>query len=155
MASRNTRAMAQNFTRKQSEDTVFQRYTAGPTSLITSSMNKTELGKKGEQIAKIFLEGKGYKIVELNFKIRGGEIDIVAIDGQTLVYVEVKTRTTFEFGRPEESVTRQKIKFLVRAAKFYRNSRRNLPDLERIDVISIDLSNPQKVLAKHIKNASF
>lgn len=120
-------------------------------------MNKTALGKKGEEIAARFLEGKGFKIVETNFRIRGGEIDIVAIDQDTLVYAEVKTRTSFEFGRPEESVTRQKIKFLVRAAKFYRNNRRhlNLPQLERIDVVAVDLSNFSKALVKHIKNASF
>lgn len=118
-------------------------------------MNKTALGKKGEEIAVRFLRSKGFKIIETNFRIRGGEIDIVAVDRDTLVYAEVKTRTSFEFGHPEESVTRRKIKFLVRAAKFYRNSRKNLPDLERIDVIAIDLSNPQKALVKHIQNVSF
>lgn len=117
-------------------------------------MNKTALGKKGEEIAVKFLTGKGYKIVELNYRIRGGEIDIVATDQNTLVYVEVKTRTTDEFGPPEESVTPRKIKFLERTTKFYRNSRQNLPQLERIDVISIDLSNPQKALIRQIKNVT-
>lgn len=118
-------------------------------------MNKTALGKIGEEIAAKFLKTKGFKIVETNYRIRGGEIDIVALDSQTLVYVEVKTRTSFEFGYPEESVTPWKIKHLVRSAKFYRNSRQNLPDLERIDVITVDLSNPQKALVKHIKNVTF
>jgi putative endonuclease len=118
-------------------------------------MNKTALGKKGEEIAERFLIQKGFKIIEKNYRIRGGEIDIVAIDGDTVVYVEVKTRTTDEFGYPEESITPRKIKFLVRTAKFYRNSRKNLPDLERIDVISIDFSNPAQALIKHIKNAGF
>ena len=114
-------------------------------------MNNTALGKKGEEIAAKFLKTKGFKIIESNFRIRGGEIDIVAVDNKTLVYVEVKTRTTEEFGKPEESVTQRKIKFLERAAKFYKNSRQNLPDLERIDVIAIDFSNPSQALVKHIK----
>lgn len=117
-------------------------------------MNKTALGKKGEEIAERFLIQKGYKIIELNYRIRGGEIDIVAIDKDSLVYFEVKTRTSDEFGSPEESVTPRKIKHLVKTAKFYRNSRKNLPDLERIDVISIDFSNPNKALVRHIQNVT-
>lgn len=117
-------------------------------------MNKTALGKKGEEIAERFLIQKGYKIVELNYRIRGGEIDIVATDQNTLVYVEVKTRTSDEFGLPEESVTPRKIKFLIRTTRFYRNSRHNLPQLERIDVISIDISNPNKALVRHIQNVT-
>lgn len=124
------------------------------TSIFTY-MNRTVLGKKGEKIAVRFLKAKGFKIVETNYRIRGGEIDIVAIDQETLVYIEVKTRTSDEFGSPEESITPRKIKYLMRTAKFYRNSRKNLPDLERIDVISIDLSNPTQALIKHIKNAGF
>ncbi len=117
-------------------------------------MNKTALGKKGEEIAEKFLIQKGFKIIEKNFRIRGGEIDIVAADKNTLVYVEVKTRTSNEFGLPEESVTPRKIKFLIRTVKFYRNSRKDLPMLERIDVISIDLSNPHKALVRHIQNVT-
>lgn len=117
-------------------------------------MNKTALGKKGEEIAVKFLKTKGFKIVETNYRIRGGEIDIVAIEQDALVYVEVKTRTSNEFGYPEESITPRKIKYLVRTAKFYRNSKKNLPELERIDVISIDLSNPQKALVRHIRNVT-
>lgn len=117
-------------------------------------MNKTALGKKGEEMAVKFLKTKGFKIVETNFRIRGGEIDIVAIDKDALVYVEVKTRSSDFFGKPEESVTPYKIRHLERTAKFYRNSRRNLPELERIDVISIDFSNPAQALVRHIRNVT-
>lgn len=117
-------------------------------------MNTTAQGNYGEELACHFLKEQGYKIIERNFRIRGGEIDIVALDGQTLVYVEVKTRTQKIFGTPEESVTFHKIRFLQRAAKFYRNSRRNLPQLERIDVLSIDLE-PKVPHFKLIKNAEF
>ena len=118
-------------------------------------MNNLNLGKKGEEIAAKFLKAKGFKIIETNFRIRGGEIDIIAVEDQTLVYVEVKTRTTNQFGSPEEAVTPNKIKFLKRSAKFYRNARKNLPDLERIDVISIDFSKSKTALVKHIKNITF
>lgn len=118
-------------------------------------MDKTSLGKVGEDIACQFLKKNGYKIIERNFRIRGGEIDIIALDADTLVYVEVKTRTTQAFGLPYESVTRPKIRFLERAAKFYRNSRNNLPSLERIDVVSIDLASFQEPKIELIKNAAF
>ncbi len=116
-------------------------------------MNKTTLGKYGEDLACDFLKKSGYKIIECNFRIRGGEIDIIALDKNTLVYVEVKTRSSHQFGLPEESVTYHKLKFLERASKFYRLQRTNLPDLERIDVVSVDLIGGKPKI-KLIKNAS-
>lgn len=111
-------------------------------------------GKQGEDLAYEFLKKQGYKIIERNFRIRGGEIDIIAIDEKTLVYVEVKTRTSHQFGLPEESITYYKIKFLERAAKFYRNNRKNLilPALERIDFVGVDVS-AGKPKVNLIKNA--
>ena len=117
-------------------------------------MTKVSFGKYGEGLASKFLQRKGYQIIERNFRIRGGEIDIVAIDGETLVYVEVKTRTSRKFGRPEEAVTIHKLNFLKRAAKFYRNNRRNLPSLERIDVVTVDLIDFNHPVFKLFKNAS-
>ncbi len=116
-------------------------------------MNKTLLGKYGEDLAVAFLKKQGYVILERNFRIRGGEIDIVALDGQVLTYVEVKTRSSHQFGLPEESVTYHKIKFLKRASKFYRASRKNLPEQERIDVLAVDLSAMDPTF-NLIKNAS-
>lgn len=118
-------------------------------------MKRSVLGKLGEDLAVKHLSGIGYKIIERNFRIRGGEIDIIALDGSTLVYVEVKTRSSHQFGLPEEAVNPRKLKFLARAAKFYRNNRKylKLPELERIDVLAVDLlkSEPEFRL---IKNAS-
>lgn len=116
-------------------------------------MNKTAFGKFGEDLACEYLKNQGYKIIDRNFRIRGGEIDIIAIDNNTTVYIEVKTRSSHEFGLPEESVTYHKLKFLERAAKFYRSNHKHLPELERIDVLSVDLSekDPHYNL---IKNAS-
>ena len=69
--------------------------------------------------------------------------------------MEVKTRSTYQFGRPEEAATPWKIKFLERVAKFYRNSRKNLPLQERIDVVAIDLTESEKPKFNLIKNAGF
>ncbi len=118
-------------------------------------MNKTALGRLGEELAAKFLKKLGYKIIEKNFRIRGGEIDVIALDGNILVYVEVKTRTSHRFGLPEESVTPAKINFLIRAAKFYRANRSNLPVQERIDVVTVDFTNSDTPEIKLIKNAGF
>jgi len=112
-------------------------------------------GDIGEELACKYLLQNGYKILERNFRIRGGEIDVIALDGETLAYIEVKTRTSYQFGRPEESITLRKLKFLERAAKFYRIKRKNLiklPDLERIDFVGVDMSD-SKPQIKLIKNA--
>ena len=120
-------------------------------------MNKTKFGKYGEDLAFEFLKKNGYKIIERNFRIRGGEIDIIALDSDCTVYVEVKTRTSRRFGLPEEAVTPWKLRFLARAAKFYRNNRQylKLPLLERIDVVAVDLIDQQSPNLKLIKNAGF
>lgn len=118
-------------------------------------MSKTDFGKYGEDLAVSFLQKHGYKVIERNFRIRGGEIDIVAIFQNTLVIVEVKTRTSHQFGLPEESITSHKLKFLERAAKFLRNARRNLPLAERIDVVTVDFTNRDAPEIKVIKNAGF
>ena len=104
-------------------------------------MNNLPIGKYGEDLACKFLVQIGYRIIERNFRIRGGEIDIIAKDGQTLVYIEVKTRGQKTFGTAEEAVTNFKVRFLKRAAKFYRAKRKNLPQLERIDVVAVDLTS--------------
>jgi len=111
-------------------------------------------GKFGEDLACEFLKKQGYKIIERNYRIRGGEIDIIALDEKTLVYVEVKTRTSHQFGLPEESITYYKMKFLQRAVKFYRANRKNLnlPDAERIDFVGIDVANGESKV-NLIKNA--
>lgn len=101
--------------------------------------------KKGEELACNFLQNKHYTIIERNFHGRYGEIDIIAIDPSvskntpTLVFVEVKTRTTNKFGTPFEAITRWKLQTVLKTAQFYIYSHRNLPDLLRIDAISVEL----------------
>lgn len=118
-------------------------------------MTKLQTGKHGEDLAVDFLQKHDYKIIDRNFRIRGGEIDVIAIESNTLIFIEVKARTTLRFGLPQEAVTKNKIFFLERAAKFYRNanSYKKLPLLERIDVVAIDLTqDPPKI--DLIKNAT-
>lgn len=69
----------------------------------------------------------------------------MAKDSDTLVFVEVKTRYNEKFGRPEESVTSVKIRKIIKAGQFFRNKSRNLPDLERIDVVAIELKSEGKI----------
>lgn len=103
-------------------------------------LRKKLLGKRGEETAVKFLRRKGYQIIERNFSKRYGEIDIVAKEDDTLVFVEVKTRTSGEFGSGLEAITPWKLKALVRSSYFYKMLHPDLPDGMRIDVVSVTLS---------------
>lgn len=113
---------------------------------------KNPIGVLGEKLAARYLQQIGYKILSVNFCIRGGEIDIIAQDKNTVVYIEVKTRSSNAFGSPEEAVNYYKLKFIERASKFYRLKHPGLPPAERIDVIAINRANNK---LRHIKNAGF
>jgi len=78
-----------------------------------------ELGKKGEQLAVNYLINKGYKIVERNWRFQKAEIDIIATKDKILISVEVKTRSTNDFGNPQDFVTPKKIKLMVSAMNEY------------------------------------
>ncbi len=111
-------------------------------------------GNYGEDLACEYLRKQGYKILERNYRIRGGEIDIVAMDGETLVFVEVKARWSHEYGLPAESVTAWKIKYLVKTAQFYVLKIGWGNKEYRLDFISIDFAddqnNPRIELIKNI-----
>jgi len=104
------------------------------------------LGKKGEEIAVSYLREKGYKICETNFYTHWGEIDIVAEEDNSLVFVEVKTRYGTDYGYPEEAVNFYKIRTLERAANWYLLEKEIKEGLYRIDVVSIILGENDKVL---------
>lgn len=99
-----------------------------------------DIGKRGEDFAANFLRKKGYRIIERNFKKRYGEIDIVARDKDILVFVEVKTRKSTEFGSPLEAITPWKLKALVRSCYYYKSIHPEFPEALRIDLVAIDLS---------------
>lgn len=105
-------------------------------------------GDHGEEVAEQYLIGRGYTIVSRNFTIRGGEIDRVVRTGDTLVFVEVKTRTGEAFGRGEESLTRAKKQALRRAIRHYlthENSRSpHSTSSYRVDLIDILLSRDHR-----------
>lgn len=114
-------------------------------------MNKIELGQKGEIEAHKYLDRLGYFIVARNFKCTYGEIDIIAIDKNELVFVEVKTRCSKKYGEAREAVDRHKKKHIKKAATFYIYKNRLENRFVRFDVIEIYLKD-EKFNIKHIKN---
>jgi putative endonuclease len=101
-------------------------------------MKRHRIGAWGEEIARQYLETKGYRILARNWRTQEGEVDLVAQDGETIVFVEVKTRTSKEFGWPEESITVTKRRRLQRSAMAYLSDQDLIDILWRIDVIAID-----------------
>lgn len=95
-----------------------------------------KLGEKGEVLAAKFLNKEGYKIVSQNYRTHVGEIDIIAIDGETLVFIEVKTRESIEYGMPFEAVNRSKRRKISGAALLYLKKLKDIPPC-RFDVVSI------------------
>lgn len=114
-------------------------------------MSKIKIGQSGEKLAGDFLKKQGFKILETNFKSKFGEIDIIALEKDILVFVEVKTRTSRAFGLPEEAINKRKIDHIVRASRYYRTVRKNLPQSERIDVVALEMGdNPRIELFRNI-----
>lgn len=110
-----------------------------------------DVGREGEALAANFLQQKGYEIVDRNWRYGPKEIDIVARDGDTMVFVEVKTRSTLAFELPQEAVTKKKMKNLVEAADAYLIQ--NNIDLEgRFDIVAVLNGNPPKVI-EHLEGA--
>jgi putative endonuclease len=95
------------------------------------------LGKRGERLAAKWLTKRGYKIVAKSVKELGGEIDLVARQGPTWVFVEVKTRTTADLGEPWEAVGAVKEKRIAQAARLFLHRRKIREVPTRFDVISI------------------
>lgn len=111
-------------------------------------------GKLGEDLATEFLKKQGYKILERNFRKGYGEIDIIAIDHDVLVFVEVKTRTSDAFGAPSEAIGYYKMQTLTRGAYFYKSLHPELPEALRIDAVSVMVNGKENKI-ELIKNISF
>ncbi len=99
----------------------------------------TDTGKKGENIAAQHIVSQGYSILERNWRYKYWEIDIIASKKDTLVFVEVKTRSTDKFGYPEESFGRDKMTRLKKAASEYLERNPNWKKI-RFDVVSVILA---------------
>ena len=110
-----------------------------------------ELGKKGELLAADYLGKQGYTVLEKNWRYGRLEIDIICKKNETLVFVEVKTRSTDYFGEPEESVNGSKQQYLLDAAEAYMEET-GWQGKARIDVVSI-FSEKGMHTMKHIEDA--
>ena len=112
------------------------------------------LGLRGEKAAAKFLKRKRYKIVASQDRAKLGEIDLVAVDGETVVFVEVKTRTNWDAGHPTEAITPDKERRLTGAALGFLRANNLLEYASRLDVVAVtwpvDASKPT---IEHIENA--
>lgn len=112
------------------------------------STNKQTFGARGEKIAAWYLAKKGYLILNRHYTSRFGEIDLVAKDGEQLVFVEVKTRHNHDCGLPEDSVNRTKLKKLKKAIYAYLSQ--NPTENYRLDVVAIESDKAQnKEIIRH------
>ena len=103
------------------------------------TQKRMDLGKKGEALAVAFLKKKNYKILFRNYRCRFGEIDIIAVHKKTLVFIEVKTRTSDFFGLPQEAVRQHKQKKISMVAmEFIQRNRLEDKDA-RFDIVGIRL----------------
>ena len=114
---------------------------------------RKKLGNRGEKIAAKLLRKQGYRIIEKNYHSRLGEIDIVAKEDESIVFVEVKTRCSTDFGLPEEALSYDKRRRLSKLALGYLAHRRIKDTNCRFDVVSILMDNNRANHIKLIKNA--
>ena len=116
---------------------------------------KLKIGRIGESLAGKYLQKKGYQIIECNYKSKYAEIDLIVYRKNTLVFVEVRTRTGEKFGFPEESIKNDKLYRLVKSAQAYL-VRRNYSKEYRIDAVCIVLDkNYYPLRISHYENITF
>ncbi len=114
-------------------------------------MNRQQVGARGEALARRYIRQRGLKVIERNWRTRSGEIDLVCRDRDTLVFVEVKSRTGETFGQPYEAVGPAKRQRLRRLAEEYIASRGLAECPVRFDVLSVRLDREPRV--EHIEGA--
>ncbi|MDW7760999.1 MAG: YraN family protein [Acidobacteriota bacterium] len=131
-----------------------ETHPSGENPLVNKDgLSRLELGRAGEDAAVRHLEQSGYQILTRGFRMFRGEIDIIARDGETLVFVEVKTRTSEDFGRPEDAVTRSKQAQIRKIAQGYL-IRVNPGDVPcRFDVLAVERSPDGDWIFRHYQNA--
>lgn len=100
-------------------------------------MNHISVGKEGERKAKRYLKKIGYKFITQNYTTKYGEIDLIFIDKDQLVFVEVKTRTNDSKGMPQNAINQRKIEKISRIAHHFMQKNPDLPQYARIDSIAI------------------
>ena len=116
------------------------------------SNRRQKAGEKGEAIAARQLKKNGYKILETNYLTKLGEIDIIAKDKGTIVFVEVKARRSVHFGSPKEAISIQKQKKISMVALYYLKTTNQMTMKARFDVVAVNL-NRDEPRVEIIKNA--
>src|SRR5439155_12156632 len=110
------------------------------------SLARRGLGQTGERLAQRLLEREGLSVRQTNYRCSAGEIDIIAQDGDCLVFVEVKTRRGDGFGLPEDAITAAKRRHLVAASETFLATLPVLPPTWRIDLVAVDLGHDGRLL---------
>ena len=111
-------------------------------------------GARGERIARDYLESQGYDVLDTNYRCRWGEIDLVAQQDDTLVFVEVRTKRHLSYGTPQESLTKSKVARLIATAETYLQEHESDGANWRIDLIAVLLApNGAVAEVQHIPNA--
>ncbi|MFZ5966363.1 MAG: YraN family protein [Bacillota bacterium] len=110
------------------------------------------IGSKGETIARDYLVKKAYKIIQMNYRNHFGEIDIIAKDKDTYIFVEVKTRKNLSFGRPIEAINYKKQSHLIKTAYAYLAAKNLSSSNFRFDAIEVLLHEDAKPSINHIEN---
>lgn len=112
------------------------------------------LGQRGERAAERLLKRQGYQIVRRGYRSTAGEIDLIAVDGRTVVFVEVKTRTSHDAGHPAEAVDRRKQERLTRLALAFLKHHALLEHAARFDVVAITWpAGSRRPTIEHLPNA--
>ena len=107
--------------------------------MVMKGDGRIRTGKRGEEIAVAYLKSKGYRIIERNYKCLFGEIDIVAKEGNTVVFVEVKSRKSEDFGDPQAAVGWEKKRKISRIALKYLEEKHLYPCDARFDVVAVKM----------------
>lgn len=116
-------------------------------------MDRKKIGNWGEQQACEYLENKGFKILDKNYRCRLGEIDLIALDGDCLVFIEVKTRTSVSYGFPAESIGKRKQNKYIKMASIYAKGKGIYGASFRFDVVEVMIKGPGSWEINHIANA--
>jgi len=116
-------------------------------------MGNKRLGERGEEIAAAYLMGQKFTIVERNFRCKGGEVDIIAREGKTLVFVEVKTRRNLSYGPPQLALTPFKQRQISKAALTWLAKNKMFGASARFDVVAILLPDQDVPVIEHIRDA--
>lgn len=98
---------------------------------------RREFGNRGEDLAAVFFELRGFRIVKRNWNCRLGEIDLIVERDGKIHFVEVKTRRSLAYGNPEEAITPTKLRHLARAIELYLKSRPDAPEVYQVDALAI------------------